>query len=114
MQEIESVPRTTETLSLRVPREEVAELRRRASEAGCSLNTYLRERLSREHEDTSAAVAIAASLSEKRFEMLETAIEEERKSLEEKISKLAQDQASRLAAILEALKPIYKHIQEKK
>ena len=108
------MPRTTETLSLRIPREELVELRRRASEAGCSLNTYLRERLSREHEDTSAAVAIAANLSEKRFELLDAVIDAKHRSVEEKVEKLAQDQAARFTALLEALRPIYAHIQEKK
>lgn len=108
------MPRTTETLSLRVPREEVTELRRRASEAGCSLNTYLRDRLSREHEDTSAAVAIAASLSEKRFEILEASITTFQAAMQERLEKLAQDQHLKLAALGQALQRIAEIIQGRK
>jgi hypothetical protein len=112
------MPRSTETLSLRVPREELDELRRRARDAGCSLNAYLRDRLSREHEDTSAAVALAAQLSENRFDLLEKNLEAWKlessaaaTQVQEKLDKLGADQASKLTTIGQALQRIVQLIQ---
>lgn len=104
------MPRSTETLSLRMSREEISELRRRASDSGCSLNAYLRDRLSREHEDTSAAVALAARLSETRFELLESLVKE----IAQKVDALQAEQTTKFTGVGAVLRQLAELIQKGK
>lgn len=104
------MPRTTETISLRIASEEIKELRSRARDAGCSLNAYLRDRLSREHEDTSAAVALAARLSETRFEVLESLMRE----ISQKVDAMQADQTTKFNGVGVVLRQLAEIVQKGK